>query len=76
MWSELHDLPPALLTIGTADWLIDDNLFMANRLALAGNHVELAVYPDGCHGIETAPTTMGKVARERIYEFLRARLEK
>jgi len=75
MWAELHDLPSAIVTVGTADWLIDDNLFIANRMALAGNELELAVYPEGCHGIESAPTTMGKIAQERIHSFLRARLD-
>jgi acetyl esterase len=75
LWADLRDLPPALLTVGTADWLLDDSLFAAARLEAAGNEVELAVYPDGPHGIESAPTAMGKVARERLYAFLRARLE-
>jgi acetyl esterase/lipase len=75
MWAELHALPPALITVGTADSLLDDNVFMANRLAAAGNEVELAVYPEGPHGIESMPTVMGKIARERIYDFLRARLD-
>ena len=75
LWADLHDLPPALLTVGTADWLLDDSLFAAARLEAAGNQVQLAVYPEGPHGIESAPTAMGKIARERIYSFLRARLE-
>jgi len=75
LWANLEDLPPALLTVGTADCLLDDSLFAAARLDAAGNQVELAVYPDGPHGIESSPTAMGKVARDRIYSFLRARLE-
>ncbi len=74
LWAELHDLPPCLLTVGTADFLLDDSLFLAGRLAAAGNDVELAVYPEGPHGIEGAPTEMGRTARERVYAFLRARL--
>jgi acetyl esterase/lipase len=72
MWAELHDLPPALLTVGTADWLLDQSLFFATRLAAAGNEVELAVYPEGPHGIESAPTAMGRRARQRIIDFLHA----
>jgi acetyl esterase len=71
----LHDLPTCLLTVGTADFLLDDSLFLAARLQVAGNDVELAVYPEGPHGIEGASTEMGRIARERIYAFLRARLE-
>jgi acetyl esterase len=75
MWAELHDLPPAILTVGTSDSLLDDSTFLAARLAAAGNDVDLAVYPEGPHGIESMPTAMGKVAKERIFEFLRARLD-
>jgi len=74
LWAHLHDLPPCLVTVGTADWLLDDSLFLAARLAAAGNEVELAVYPEGPHGVEGSPTTMGQIARQRIYSFLRARL--
>jgi acetyl esterase/lipase len=74
MWAELHDLPPMLLTVGTADWLLDDSLFFASRLAAAGSPVELAVYPEGPHGIDTAPTAMGRAAASRIHAFLRDRL--
>ena len=70
LWAELHDLPPCLVTVGTADWLLDDSLFLASRLAAAGNEVELAVYPEGPHGIEGSPTAMGSLARQRIYDFL------
>jgi acetyl esterase/lipase len=74
MWAELHDLPPCLLTVGTADWLLDESILLAGRLAAAGNAVELAVYPEGPHGVESMPTELGKVARRRIYDFLQARL--
>lgn len=71
LWAPLHDLPPCLLTVGTADWLLDDSMFAAARLEAAGSAVELAVYPEGPHGIESAPTVLGKTARERLYAFLR-----
>lgn len=74
MWADLDSLPPSLVTVGTADWLLDDSLFLASRLAAAGNRVELAVYPEGPHGIEGSPTTLGRIARERIYGFLRTRI--
>jgi acetyl esterase/lipase len=74
MWAELHDLPPAILTVGTADWLLDESILFAGRLAAAGNEVELAVYPEGPHGVESMPTELGKVARRRIYDFVGAKL--
>jgi acetyl esterase/lipase len=75
MWAELHDLPPCLLTVGTADWLLDESLLLAGRLAAAGNAVELAVYPEGPHGIESMPTGLGMVARRRIHDFLASKLD-
>jgi acetyl esterase/lipase len=75
LWAELHDFPPSILTIGSSDSLLDDSTFMAARLAAAGPDVALAVYPEGPHGIESMPSAMGKVAKERIFEFLRARLD-
>lgn len=71
LWADLHDLPSCLLTVGTCDWLLDDSLFLAARLRAAGTDVELAVYPEGPHGIDAAPTQMGHVARDRIHGFLR-----
>jgi acetyl esterase/lipase len=63
-----------LLTVGTADWLLDDSTFLAARLAAAGNEVELAVYPEGPHGIESSPTALGRIARDRICTFLGTRV--
>ncbi len=73
LWARLHDLPPTLITVGTADWLLDDSTFLAARMEAAGSPVELAVYPDGPHGIESAPTALGKMARDRLHAFLRER---
>ena len=72
LWADLAGLPPSMITVGTADWLLDDSLFLATRHAAAGSPVELAVYPEGPHGIDSTPTTLGRIARERIYEFLRS----
>jgi acetyl esterase/lipase len=67
----LHGLPPTLLTVGTADWLLDDSLFVAARMAAAGSPVELAVYPEGPHGVESAATELGRRAQARLHDFLR-----
>ena len=66
---------PMLVTVGTADWLLDDSLFVAARLAAAGSPVQLAVYPEGPHGIEVAPTELGRCARTRLHGFLRSCLQ-
>jgi hypothetical protein len=44
---------------------------MAMRWEAAGNRTELAVYPEGPHGIDGSRTAMGRVARNRIAQFLR-----
>jgi acetyl esterase/lipase len=75
MWAEVHGLPPAILTVGTADWLLDESILFAGRLAAAGNEVELAVYPEGPHGVESMPTELGRTASRRIHDFLRTKLD-
>jgi acetyl esterase/lipase len=70
LYADLHDLPPALFTVGTADHLLDDSLFMAARWGAYGNESELAVYPDCIHGFPAFPTELSKRANERIDAFL------
>jgi acetyl esterase/lipase len=70
LYAELHDLPPALFTVGTHDHLADDTLFLASRWEVAGNRTELLVYPDSPHGCIALPT----VAADwfpRMLDFLR-----
>jgi len=70
LYADLHDMPPALFTVGTADHLLDDSLFMAARWAAYGNESELAVYPDGIHGFPGFPMELAKRANERIDAFI------
>src|SRR5262249_24013684 len=49
LYADLHGMPPALFTVGSADRLLDDSLFMAQRWAAYGAEAELAVYPDCGH---------------------------
>jgi acetyl esterase len=74
LYADLSDLPPALFTVGTADYLYDDSLFMALRWRAAGNEAELAVYPDSVHGFTMFPTAMARAANQRIHAWLSARL--
>jgi acetyl esterase/lipase len=69
LYADLHDLPPALFTVGSADHLLDDSLFMAARWAAFGNESELAVYPDCIHGFPAIPMELSKRANERIDAF-------
>jgi len=69
LYADLQDMPPALFTVGSADHLLDDSLFMAARWAAHGNESELAVYPDGIHGFNGFPMELAKRANERIDAF-------
>lgn len=50
LYAELHDLPPAIFVVGTADPLLDDSVFMASRWHLAGNAARLAISTEAVHG--------------------------
>ena len=69
LYASLHGMPPALFTVGHADHLLDDNLFMAARWAAYGNAAELAVYPDCGHGFVSYPMELAKRANDRIDNF-------
>lgn len=68
--ARLHNMPPALFTVGTADALLDDTLFMHARWIAAGNQGELAVYPGGVHGFTAFDTELARQAMRRIDQFL------
>src|SRR5215471_11437143 len=68
--ADLRGLPPALVTVGHGDHLLDDSLVLATRWAAAGNDVELAVYPDAVHGFTALPTALAAHAQGRIDGFL------
>jgi len=70
LFANLAFLPPALLTCGTADRLLDDTLFMSARWCAAGNRTELALYPEAPHGFTMFPCGMTHAAQARIEGFL------
>jgi acetyl esterase/lipase len=74
LYADLAGLPPALFTVGTADYLYDDSLFMAARWRAARNEAELAIYPEAVHGFTAFPTQMAKAANRRIHDWIGARL--
>ena len=71
LYARLHNLPPALFSVGDLDPLLDDSLFMSERWRAAGNEGELRVYPEGVHAFNQYPTEIARQANERAYEFLR-----
>ncbi|WCS25810.1 alpha/beta hydrolase [Methylobacterium sp. NMS14P] len=72
IYADLKGLPPALFTIGTADPLLDDTLYMSGRWAAAGNGGHTAIYPGGCHVFARYPSPMSERALELIDRFLMA----
>ena len=74
LYADLAGMPPALFTVGTADHLVDDTLFLAERWMRAGNEAELLVYPEAPHGCIGLPTVLGHWW-PRLESFLEGCLE-
>ncbi|MAM95766.1 alpha/beta hydrolase [Parvibaculum sp.] len=72
LYARLHDMPPALFTIGTRDALLDDSFFMYSRWIAAGNEAELAVFPGGAHGFIAFPGALAAAANKRMDDFLKS----
>ena len=71
LYADLGGLPPALFTVGTADHLLDDTLFMADRWVAAGNTAELLVYPGTPHACIGVPFVLSHWW-PRLEAFLRS----
>jgi acetyl esterase len=69
LYAELTGMPPALFTVGTSDYLYDDNLFMTMRWRAAGSDAELAIYPECLHGFTGFPCAMANVANRRMISW-------
>ena len=70
LYANLSDLPPSLLSVGTADPLLDDSMFMAARLRAAGNEATLDIYPEAVHGFTVLPGPAGDLANQRARQFI------
>ena len=57
-FADLRGLPPALMSVGTTDHLVDDTLILASRWAATGAEVELFVAPDMPHGFLFFPCAL------------------
>jgi acetyl esterase len=72
--ADLAGLPAALVTCGSLDLLIDDSLFLAARLAAAGNRARLSVHNGGCHVFQAFPTAMAERSLAEMDAFLNAEI--
>ena len=70
LYADLHNLPPALFTVGATDPLADDTYFMQARWRMAGNRTYLAVYPESGHGVDLFPTQIAKIAKSKMYDWI------
>jgi acetyl esterase len=71
LYARLHNLPPALFSVGTSDALLDDTLFMHARWIAAGNNAELDIYPGAAHGFTLFPNAQADKAATTMCAFLR-----
>jgi acetyl esterase/lipase len=74
LFADLHDMPPAIFTIGTEDPLLDDSLFMEARWRAAGSPTELRIWPEAPHGFIALPMSVADVALAAEHDFLRRTL--
>jgi acetyl esterase/lipase len=68
-FADLQGLPPALMSVGTSDHLLDDTLLLGGRWAAAGNEVELLVLPEMPHGFMAVPCGMTGHWAKRTYAW-------
>ena len=71
LYAGLHDLPPALFSVGTMDPLLDDTLFMEARWRQAGNPTELLVLEEAVHGFTAFPIAVARRAADASADFVR-----
>ena len=57
-FADLRGLPPALMSVGTTDHLLDDTLMLASRWVAADNEADLFVAPEMPHGFMAFPCGM------------------
>jgi acetyl esterase/lipase len=73
IFGDLRALPPALISVGTEDLVLEDSLAMAMRLSAAGAEVDLRVYPEAPHGFLSLPIAMATAANDDIDSWLAGR---
>lgn len=76
LYANLTGMPPAHFTVGTADALLDDTLFMANCWLQYQPEVELDVYAGGCHVFQYFDELpQAHESRKAMHMFLNRQIE-
>lgn len=75
LFADLADLPPCFLSVGTQDPLLDDSLFLHQRLQAAGVTSQLAVAPGGCHVFHSFDLQIAREAETATHAFLNQLLD-
>lgn len=70
LYAHLDGLPPCLLSVGTNDPLIDDSMFLHQRLLASGVHSDLAIAPGGCHVFQAFDLQITREAEAATHSFL------
>jgi acetyl esterase/lipase len=70
LYAGLSGMPSAIFTVGTADPLLDDSLFMEARWRAAGHATELRVWDEAPHGFLSLPMAVSDVALAAEHDFL------
>lgn len=70
LFADPSNLPPSFLSVGTQDPLLDDSLFLNQRLKAAGVSTELAVAPGGCHVFHSFDLQIAKEAEAAAHRFI------
>jgi acetyl esterase len=76
LYGELEGMPPALFTVGAADYLLDDSLFMASRWHVAGSEATVKVWPACPHGFNAYPAELARFANEAMDEWVSDQLDR
>jgi acetyl esterase/lipase len=74
--TELAGLPPAFITVGNLDGLLDEDVDYAQRLIAAGVPTDLHVFADGPHAFDSmmADTAVAQRAGRVLEDWLESRL--
>ncbi|MEL7430231.1 MAG: alpha/beta hydrolase [Pseudomonadota bacterium] len=76
LYAKLDGMPPAHFTVGTADALLDDSLFMAQAWLRSQGDVELDVYPGGCHVFQYFDELkQARDSKNAIHRFLNRQID-